>query len=151
MVLGLIYGSSNFCHKFYSMISVGLRFMDLVHELCPLQLLEVTKKRDTWAGWLASIQHLAHMSILFLYLTLSGLFFVLLANLWRARTLCLWLLKCTQFSILVGVRDMWHVVGRLGWCRRGADPVVTASALMVVWSCSVTRCHAVSRRGVMRS
>ena len=23
--------------------------MDLVHELCPLQLLEVTKKSDTWA------------------------------------------------------------------------------------------------------
>ena len=35
--------------------------MDLVHELCPLQLLEVTKKRDTWAGWLASIQHMAHI------------------------------------------------------------------------------------------
>ena len=35
--------------------------MDLVHELCPLQLLEVTKKSDTWAGWFASIQHLAHM------------------------------------------------------------------------------------------
>ena len=30
--------------------------------MCPLQLLEVTKKRDTWAGWLASIiQHLAYI------------------------------------------------------------------------------------------
>ena len=38
-------------------------FMDPVHELCPLQLLEVTKKRDTWAGWLASIQHLAHINL----------------------------------------------------------------------------------------
>ena len=37
--------------------------MDLVHELCSLQLLEVTKKSDTWAGWLASIQHLAHIHI----------------------------------------------------------------------------------------
>ena len=37
--------------------------------------------------------------------------------------------------------------GKVGW----ADPVVTASALMVVWSCSVTQCHAVSRGGVMRS
>ena len=35
--------------------------MDLVHELCPLQLLEVTKKRDILSGWLASIQHLAHI------------------------------------------------------------------------------------------
>ena len=41
--------------------------------------------------------------------------------------------------------------GKVGW----ADPVVTASALMVVQchavSRSVTRCHAVSRGGVMRS
>ena len=36
--------------------------MDLVYELCPLQLLEVTKKSDTWAGRLTSIQHLAHIS-----------------------------------------------------------------------------------------
>ena len=39
--------------------------MDLVHELCPLQLLEVTKKSDTWAGWLISIQHLAHIRMLY--------------------------------------------------------------------------------------
>ena len=38
-------------------------FMDLVHELCSLQLLEVTKKSDILSGWLASIQHLAHMHI----------------------------------------------------------------------------------------
>ena len=43
--------------------------MDLVHELCPLQLLEVTKKRDTWAGWLASIQHLAHIHTSYMYVT----------------------------------------------------------------------------------
>ena len=36
-------------------------FMDLVHELCPAQLLEVTKKSDNLSGWLTSIQHLAHM------------------------------------------------------------------------------------------
>ena len=35
--------------------------MDLVHELCPLQLKEVTKKSDNLSGWLASIQHLAHI------------------------------------------------------------------------------------------
>ena len=35
--------------------------MDLIHELCPLQLLEVTKKSDILSVWLASIQHLAHM------------------------------------------------------------------------------------------
>ena len=35
--------------------------MDLVHELCPLQLLEVTEKSDNLSGWLASIQHLAHI------------------------------------------------------------------------------------------
>ena len=35
--------------------------MDLAHELCPVQLLEVTKKRDNLSGWLASIQHLAHI------------------------------------------------------------------------------------------
>ena len=35
--------------------------MDLVHELCPVQLLEVTKKSDNLSGWLASIQHLAHI------------------------------------------------------------------------------------------
>ena len=35
--------------------------MDLVHELCPVQLLEVTKKSDNISGWLASIQHLARM------------------------------------------------------------------------------------------
>ena len=29
--------------------------MDLVHEQCPLQLLEVTKKRDNLSGWWASI------------------------------------------------------------------------------------------------
>ena len=40
--------------------------MDLVHELCPVQLLEVTKKSDNLSGWLASIQHLAHMQILVL-------------------------------------------------------------------------------------
>ena len=33
--------------------------MDLVHDLCPLQLLEVTKKSDNLSGFLASIQHLA--------------------------------------------------------------------------------------------
>ena len=36
-------------------------FMDLVHELCPVQLLEVTKKSDNLSGWITSIQHLAHM------------------------------------------------------------------------------------------
>ena len=35
--------------------------MDLVHELWPVQILEVTKKRDNLSGWLASIQHLAHI------------------------------------------------------------------------------------------
>ena len=39
--------------------------MNLVHELCPLQLLEVTKKRDILSGWLASIQHLAHMYVVY--------------------------------------------------------------------------------------
>jgi hypothetical protein len=37
-------------------------FMDLIHELCPVQLLEVTKKRDILSVWLASIQHLAHIN-----------------------------------------------------------------------------------------
>ena len=36
--------------------------MDLVHELCPVQLLEVTKKSDNLSGWLTSIQHLAHIN-----------------------------------------------------------------------------------------
>jgi len=36
-------------------------FMDLVHELCPAQLLEVTKKSDNLSAWLTSIQHLAHI------------------------------------------------------------------------------------------
>ena len=36
--------------------------MDLIHELCPLQLLEVTKKSDILSVLLASIQHLAHMT-----------------------------------------------------------------------------------------
>ena len=35
--------------------------MDLTHELCPAQLLEVTKKSDILSVWLASIQHLAHI------------------------------------------------------------------------------------------
>ena len=35
--------------------------MDLVHELCPVQLLEVTKKSDSLSGWLASIQHLTYV------------------------------------------------------------------------------------------
>ena len=35
--------------------------MDLVHELCPVKLLKVTKKSDNLSGWLTSIQHLAHM------------------------------------------------------------------------------------------
>ena len=35
--------------------------MDLIHELCPLQLLEVTKKSDILSVLLASIQHLAHI------------------------------------------------------------------------------------------
>ena len=51
--------------------------MDLVHELCPLHLLEVTKKSDTWAGWLASIQHLAHIHIyvvIYLHLQLYKIF-----------------------------------------------------------------------------
>ena len=36
--------------------------MDLTHELCPVQLLEVTKKSDILSVWLASIQRLAHIS-----------------------------------------------------------------------------------------
>ena len=36
-------------------------FMDIVHELCPAQLLEVTKKSDNLSAWLTSIQHLAHI------------------------------------------------------------------------------------------
>ena len=35
--------------------------MDLIHELSPLQLLEVTKKSDILSVLLASIQHLAHI------------------------------------------------------------------------------------------
>ena len=40
-------------------------FMDLVHELCPAQLLEVkvTKKSDNLSAWLTSIQHLAHIEL----------------------------------------------------------------------------------------
>ena len=37
--------------------------MDLIHELCPVQLLEVTKKSDNLSVWLASIQHLAHIKL----------------------------------------------------------------------------------------
>ena len=36
--------------------------MDLLHELCPVQLLEVTKKSDNLSGWLTSIQHLAYIN-----------------------------------------------------------------------------------------
>ena len=47
-------------------------FMDLVHELCPLQLLEVTKKSDNLSGWLASIQHLAHILLVsFSFVTIT--------------------------------------------------------------------------------
>ena len=35
--------------------------MNLIHKLCPVQLLEVTKKSDILSVWLASIQHLAHI------------------------------------------------------------------------------------------
>ena len=36
-------------------------FTALAHELCPVQLLEVTKKSDILSGLLAIIQHLAHI------------------------------------------------------------------------------------------
>ena len=48
--------------------------MDLVHELCPLQLLEVTKKSDNLSGWMTSIQHLAHIWWLFIQGTRPGTF-----------------------------------------------------------------------------
>ena len=35
--------------------------MDPIHELCPVQLLQVSKKSDILSVWLASIQHLAHI------------------------------------------------------------------------------------------
>ena len=55
--------------------------MDLVHELCPVQLLEVTKKSDNLSGWLTSIQHLAHILA---FISLFLCFGEQLQNMWQS-------------------------------------------------------------------
>ena len=56
--------------------------MDLVHKLCPLQLLEVTKKSDIWAGWLASNTTFGSYTIIIM-LSVSKI-------IWRAAELFYW-------------------------------------------------------------
>ena len=85
--------------------------MDLVHELYPVQLLEVTKKSDNLSGWLTSIQHLAHISSSEHFLPGGDHSRGLLPSPW------LWILRETLFEALFLtedqniVTDIWPIVG----------------------------------------